>query len=121
MTEPNARLEKAWLNRVAEFAQQHGAFPHQANNNIELHHVAGRKAKHNKIHIGKWFVIPMMFDFHNPNSNHPLNVTHYRKRFTDRYGDQRTLWAQMATQILAEDGDLPFDAEVINAIADTRY
>jgi len=53
-------------------------------------------------------------------SNHELNVTHFRKRFTEVYGNQRDLWKRMITDVNFDIDCWPSE-EVINAIMDTRY
>ena len=62
---------------------------------FQLHHVVGRSAKHNKIEIGHWFILPVPFDLHDVSSNHPLNVTHHKKKFTGHFGFQRELFNEM--------------------------
>lgn len=118
---PTAAQEKAWLNRVTEYAQTHGAFPDEETYAFDRHHVLGREGKHNKVHIGRWFVLPISKEYHDTLSNNPLNVTHFRKRFTAEFGNQRDMFAAMCAVIQDEDGQLPFDMDVYHAILNTRY
>ena len=113
--------EMAWLARVAQYAEQHGSIPEGAPGAFEIHHCVGRAAKQNKIHIGNYFILPISFEMHNVMSNNPLNVTHFRKRFTEEFGTQRDLFAKMVETIAEEDGANPVPEDVFNAIMTTRY
>jgi hypothetical protein len=87
---------------------------------LQRHHVMGRKAKHNKVAIGEWFVLPIPFIYHDVSSDHPHNVTHHKHAFTDRFGPQSELFKQMIESMVELEIDLPFGQDVINAIMDTR-
>lgn len=121
MNEPTKTQEKAWLDRVTRYAEEHGAFPKGDTYNFDRHHVVGRTRKENKVHIGKWFVLPIMKKYHDNESNNPFNVTHYRRRFAIEFGWQTDLFAKMCEAIKEEDGSLPFSQEVMDAIQATRY
>ena len=118
---PTKTEEKKWLDRVTEYAQTHGAFPDGETYAFDRHHVVGREGKNNKVHIGRWFLIPVSREFHDIHSNSPLNVTHFRKRYTAEFGNQRDQFAAMCAVIKDEDGELPFDMDVYHAIMNTRY
>jgi len=89
--------------------------------NIQLHHVVGRSYKQNKVHIGHDFILPVPVVLHDVNSNHRLNVTHFRKRFTDAFGYQRDLYSKMITSMrdTGYDENLPSD-EILAAIQQTN-
>ncbi|EKC5520942.1 hypothetical protein OP256_001306 [Vibrio parahaemolyticus] len=116
--EPNAKREKKWLERVARYAEQHGSFPERSNGAFDLHHVKGRTFSHKKIHLGRWMVLPIEQDFHAVMSNNPLNVTHYKSRYEEAYGTQVGQFLEMCDQIEQEDGALPFDEAVLQAVMD---
>lgn len=118
--QPNT-IEKKWLKRISEYAQDHGSFPHYGMGAFELHHVCGRTARHNKVDIGHFFVLPVQSEYHNVNSGNPFNVTHWRKRYSIEFGNQRDQFAAMCAVIRQEDGELPFCDDVYNAIMDTKY
>lgn len=120
MKKPTAN-ESAWLVRVAQYAEQHGSIPEHAPCAFEIHHVMGRSGRQNKVKVGHWFILPVAFELHNVMSNNPLNVTHFRKRFTAEFGNQRDLFAQMVEKIAEEDGENPVPEEVFNAIMATNY
>jgi len=112
----NKADEKRWLSMVTDYR-----CVVTNRSDIQRHHVVGRTYKHNKIHIGTAFVLPLWWELHDPGSNDPLNVTHYRHRFTDVYGTQRDLFKGMIIFMKADGLTIPFDNEVIDAIMDTKY
>ncbi|WP_259556306.1 hypothetical protein [Vibrio harveyi] len=114
--EPTKTQEKAWLERIALFAQDYGSFPLQNAGDFELHHVKGRTAAHKKIHIGRWFVLPVQTKYHNVLSPDPLNVTHFKKRYEEKFEKQSKQFENMVATILDEDGELPFPDEVLEAV-----
>ncbi|EGR2972758.1 hypothetical protein ABVY18_004145 [Vibrio parahaemolyticus] len=113
--EPTPKQEKEWLQRITLYAQQHGSFPQRAQGYFDRHHIKGRTFSHNKIHLGRWLVIPIEQEYHHVLSNNSLNVTHYKSRYEDAFGTQISQFIEMCEQIKNEDGHLPFGDEVINA------
>lgn len=113
---PTQIQEKAWLNRITEYAEKHGAFPNYDNYRFDRHHVKGREFKHNKCHIGRWLVLPISKEYHDVHSNNYFNVTHYPKRYASEFGRQKDQFVAMCAVIKSEDGDLPFSDEVMQAI-----
>ena len=94
MKQANA-AQKQWMNDIAEWAYNnlHLMFGiRYLNDNFQLHHVLGRSAKQDKVSIGHWFILPIPFDLHDVSSNHPENVTHRKKDFVKRFGNQRDLF-----------------------------
>lgn len=122
MIAPNVK-QKRWLYDVARWAANSSVFNTMYDgvntSRFELHHVLGRSAKHNKVPIGHWFVIPVPFELHNVMSGHPDNVTHFKHRFTARFGEQRLLFSAMLGDMALNDYALPPD-DVIDAIMDTK-
>ncbi len=112
--EPTPSQEKKWLERVALYAADYGTFPDQNEGAYEMHHVKGRTFSHNKVHLGRWIVLPMQMDFHNVNSNNPFNVTKFKSRYEERYGSQIKQFVNMCEIILDEDGNLPFEQIVLD-------
>jgi len=110
---------KQWLQTVVEFAAKHGPVV-KGHGRVQIHHVVGPTYVHNKVPIGHWFLLPLPFELHDVSSNHPCNVTHFRKRFTEEHGEQRILFELMCEIIRAEGGTLPPD-EALQAIQQTRY
>ena len=89
-------------------------------NDVQIHHPKGRKYKNQKILIGCWWILPLNWDLHDVNSNDPLNVTHFHKKFTAKYGLQSDLFITMCDDIVLEGNVLPFSRDVIGSIRDTR-
>ena len=110
-----AKAVKDWENLVRE----QGCIV-TGQNDVQIHHVLGRTYKHNKVLIGPWYILPLCMRLHDVHSNSPFNVTHYPKRFAIEFGEQRNLFVTMC-EILASDGfELPFNEDVIYAIADCK-
>ena len=120
MKQPNA-VQKQWMKDVAEWAYQELGclYDGYCGDSFELHHVVGRSAKHNKVAIGHEFIIPVPTELHNVMSNHPDNVTHFKKNFVKRFGSQSSLFVAMIIS-MGELGYVGPSDEVINAIQDTR-
>ncbi len=109
MKQANAR-QKRWMKDVAEWAKlnlHHLYEPKYRDHPIQIHHVLGRSAKHNKVAIGHWFILPVPFELHDVLGNHPLNVTHHKHAFTDEYGKQRELFERMVAMMGQDDYELP--------------
>lgn len=114
---PTAKQEKDWLARITRYAEEHGEFPKQEFISFDRHHVKGREFKHNKVAIGRWYVLPVAKRFHEQNNN-PWNVTNYPKRYEIEFGKQKDQFVAMCMVIKDEDGELPFIDEVLHAIMD---
>ena len=109
MKPANAK-QKQWMSDVTEWASNHiqnvyGIRYFYAD--IQRHHVLGRSAKHNKIAIGHWFILPIPFELHDVSSNHPESVTHNKKAFVKRFGNQRDLFLQMVEGMCADGYEVP--------------
>jgi hypothetical protein len=65
------------------------------DSHVQVHHVEGACAKHGKVWIGQWYVLPLHWQFHDPGSNHKYHVGHSRKAFEDKYGHQAELFVRM--------------------------
>lgn len=99
---------------VAEYADQHGSFP-IGGIPWQMHHVVGGSYVQNKIPVGEWFLLPIGSEYHDPGSNNQFNVTHYRKRFSEEFGMQRDLFAEMV-RVMEADGFMVPPPEVMEAI-----
>lgn len=99
-------IEKQFLKAVMDFHNDYGVgYLYGAEwdkSPLQCHHVCGRTYKQNKVHIGHYFILPIPFDLHDVHSNHPLNVTHWRNRFTIEFGYQRDLWLKMIHKMQSE-------------------
>lgn len=119
MRQANA-IQKQWMKDIAEWVEgNHDVlYDDDFYSSFELHHVLGRSAKHNKVSIGHEFVIPVPTELHNVMSNHPDNVTHFKKNFVKRFGTQRSLFIVMVIS-MGELGYVVPSDDAINAIQDT--
>ena len=99
--------QKKWMSDIAEWANSNlhvmyiGGYAQDCE--FQLHHVLGRSAKHNKVAIGHWFIIPVPFELHDPNVNHEFHVGHAKKSFVKKFGDQRGIF-QCLVSCMAEWG-----------------
>ena len=122
-TKPNAE-QRAWLKAVADFHDEYGVIylygMEWSGSPLQIHHVAGRAYKQNKISIGHYFILPVPHMLHDVHSSHNLNVTHHRHAFTERFGLQKYLYRKMVSK-MAENGiQTPCD-DINNAIMLTKY
>tara|TARA_R110000782_G_scaffold85221_1_gene165723 strand:- start:1694 stop:2068 length:375 start_codon:yes stop_codon:yes gene_type:complete len=120
-TKPANEAQKQWMSDIADWANNNNLgllYDYDNGRGIQLHHVAGRSAKQNKVAIGHWFIIPVPFDLHDVGSSHMHNVTHHKHSFTDRFGSQRSLFSDMVDDMRMEMYVIP-PTEVLDAIKDT--
>lgn len=113
---PTRAQEKAWLARITEY----GCVITRSQHNLVRHHPIGREGKQNKLWIGRWFVFCLEWDMHHYHGQDPCNVHNHKNEFIKTYGRQSYRFANMCADIKAEDGFLPFDGEVLQAIMDTN-
>lgn len=113
--------QKRWMETISNWYEQVGFIDLELESYLfQRHHVAGRKYKHNKVAIGEWFILPLPFNLHDVSSDHPLNVTHHKNKFTEKFGLQSVLFKEMIESMVELGVILPFDQDVINSIMDTR-
>ena len=121
MKQANAK-QKQWMKDITEWAEDNIQLVYGVNYlnaNIQRHHVLGRSAKHNKVEIGHWFILPIPFELHDVSSNHPENVTHSKKDFVKRFGNQRDLFLMLVEDMRDCGYELPPE-EVCEAIMSTN-
>ena len=119
---PANTKQKQWLSDIAEWAQDNISKIYGAEFDgcaIQLHHVLGRSAKHNKIAIGHEFVIPVPYALHDVNSNHEDNVTRHKHTFTAKFGLQSVIFEMMFINMESQGYDVP-SSEILYSIMDTR-
>jgi hypothetical protein len=113
--------QRQWMNNITEWAENNLAMLYGCTYecvDIQRHHVLGRSAKHNKVDIGHWFILPVPFELHDVSSNHPENVTHRKKAFVRAFGNQRDLFLTMVEDMRDYGYELP-PADVCEAIRTT--
>ena len=121
MKQANA-AQKKWMSDITEWAENNIQILYGdewSNKPIQRHHVLGRSAKHNKVEIGHWFILPVPFELHDVSSNHDLNVTHRKKAFTREFGKQFQLFEKMCLSMEDYGYNMP-DFKTYNAIWMTK-
>lgn len=125
MKQANA-AQKRWMKSIADFIENESLGilygpEFEGRKDFQLHHVLGRSAKHNKVAIGYWFIIPVPIELHDVHSNHPDNVTHFKKNFVKRFGQQCGIF-QCLVGCMQQFGeyDMNVPDEVYAAIMDTN-
>jgi hypothetical protein len=114
--------EKDWRKDITQLIDELGIgclYKGYTYEPYQRHHVLGKSAKHNKIHIGYWFINPVPFELHDVNSNHEFNVTHHKKAFKSEYGNESEIFKRLIV-LMKEHGYNTPPKEVIDAIMDTR-
>ena len=117
---PNA-AEKQWLKDITSFIDDVGIelfYTGWNGSAYQRHHVVGKSGKHNKVHIGYWFINPVPWQLHDVSSDHPLNVTHNKNAFRKEYGDETAIF-QCLVSCMAQWGYAIPPDDVYNAIMDT--
>ena len=102
MGKPANTEQRKLMSDIAEYVQENGlgelyGHDYDGHTNIQLHHVLGRTARHNKIDIGHWFIIPVPFELHDPNVSHKYHVHKCKKAFVRRFGNQRDIYEHLVT------------------------
>lgn len=117
------KAQKQWMSDITEFIQENGFYclynEHLGHFDFERHHVLGKTAKQDKVPIGHWFIIPVPRFLHDVNSNHTDNVTHFKHRFTNRFGYQRQIFERLCF-LMKESGCQIPPQDVCDAIKRTR-
>ena len=114
------------MKNIAKFVEDEGLgvlYGHEfaGRKDFQLHHVLGRSAKHNKVAIGHWFIIPVPVELHDVHSNHPDNVTHFKKNFVKRFGEQCGIFQILVSCMERfREYDMNVPDEVYAAIMDTN-
>lgn len=120
MKQANA-AQKKWMSDISKWAHDDGIailFGIEYPSSIQLHHVVGRSAKHNKVSIGHEFILPLPFELHDVSSDEPDNVTHHKKAFTKKHGSQASLFQIMISDMKERGYKVP-SMEIYHAIMDT--
>tara|TARA_R110000772_G_scaffold31913_5_gene78499 strand:+ start:631 stop:1005 length:375 start_codon:yes stop_codon:yes gene_type:complete len=120
-TKPANAAQKKWMSIISEWAIENiGELygDEWSGTQFQLHHVMGRSAKQDKVEIGHWFILPVPFALHDVSSNHLLNVTHHKKSFVRKFGNQSEIFNQMLHSMWDEGLETP-SFDINNAIGST--
>ena len=100
---PN-KAQKDWMEAVRELGSVISGGP------AVIHHVVGRTGKHNKVHIGHWWLIPLTDDEHK--ALHKGDRDLYSDIFETRKEFEKWAFKLVCNQI----GATPFSGDVYRAI-----
>ena len=120
-SKPANSVQKKWMSDVASWACEGISYLYGCDDpkGFQLHHVLGRSAKHNKVLIGHWFIIPVPFTYHDIGEKNNLNVSYFKHNFTDEFGKQTKLFDVMVSDMILGGYDPP-PLEAYQAIMDTN-
>ncbi len=105
--------QKEWREEVREL----GCIISGEKGGIEIHHVLGATAKHNKVPIGHEFILPLTPWYHRLNP--VLNVTDNKHLFELNFDTQVGLFDKlMELYVFHYEKPVPLAPEVIDAIRD---
>ena len=113
--------QKQWMSDISDWANNNNldlTYDYDDPKGFQLHHVLGRSAKHNKVSIGHWFIIPVPYELHDIYGKHECNVSNSKNKFTAKYGNQREIFNNMVDDMRMEMYQLP-PTEVLEAIRGT--
>ena len=108
---PPTAEQKRWREKVRAI----GCIACGERMGTEIHHCAGRTAKHNKIAIGHWWILPLCHGCHVLLTEGPDRLAEARFGFTfvGRWDLEKLLYADLMTHFR---DDVPLD--VLNSIYD---
>jgi len=91
--------------------------------NPAIHHCAGSTAKHNKIHIGQWWTIPLCYECHQGDEGIHGNLKRLYdfdmpREFNRKDAEKRKFKDCVFDYFHFDYGELPMPLEVIEAIRD---
>lgn len=119
---PANAAQKKWMEDITYFIKENGiglgalyGSEYMYDTRIQRHHVLGRSAKQNKVHIGHWFILPVPFELHDPNMDHKFHVGKCKKAFVKRFGTQRSLFYTMYKSMREQGYKVP-DISILDAI-----
>jgi hypothetical protein len=105
--------QKRWREEVREL----GCIINGEKGGVEIHHVLGATAKHNKQPIGHEFILPLSTWYHRQCPT--LNVTDHKHLFEANFGTQVALFNKLLTLYeFHYEKPVPLNPDVIQAIRD---
>ena len=87
------------LREWEELVRSTGCCVTGATNGVQIHHVKGRTYKHNKVHIGGVYILPLHESVHMVTGSHP-NAYHKNKHgFIEEFGLPSFLWVEVLRRV----------------------
>lgn len=110
-SQPNA-AERRWLEAVVDYGP---AALDLSCQKMEVHHVAGRSAKHNKVDIGHWWILYLPKTLHDLAGTPAFDQQIFGFTFGGRWDAEKLLFRRVASDLRELIPD-----EVYQAIMDYR-
>ena len=88
------------LRDYEELIRSFGCIITGADNDIQIHHVKGRKYKHNKQLIGPYYVFPLHESLHLRDAEHPKAFHKGKHAFYEEFGSRQYLWTKVYLQLM---------------------
>ena len=118
-------IEQRWLETVAEFGRESrflvdyfGVYCDQPTQ-FHIDHILGAQAKRKidlvSVKIGEFAIIPLPIELHEKTSGNKFNLNN-RAAFKENFGSRKSLFEEMISMMKSEGIEIPFDADVVEAI-----
>ena len=120
------KAEKDWIDAVVEFAQisswlvtKYSDFTHE-DGVFQIDHIIGAKAKR-KVNgitqrVGELAIMAIPMKLHESGGSHKLNRTERPSNYRKAFVHEKPVWLEMIRATQNEGYEIPFSAEVIQAI-----
>ncbi len=108
------------LREWEELVRETGCCVTGRTDNVQIHHVVGRKGKHNKVRIGGVYILPLNRDYHMLDGKHP-NAWHKNKKgFIAEFGPARYLFMSVMNALIDDGQEVCgyVTGEMLNSIMD---
>lgn len=106
---PNA-AQTRWREQVRSLGSIASGMFGCPSDPIEIHHAAGRSASHNKIHVGHWWILPLLKSEH----EQIPDLGHERKRW------EKSMFGKVLVKLETRGTPIPFGRDVYQAIMEYR-
>ena len=90
------------LREWEELVRSTGCCVTGADNDIEIHHVKGRTYKHNKVHIGGVYILPLHKSVHMITGDHPKAWHKGKHGFIEEFGCPKQLFRSTYMKVYKE-------------------
>lgn len=90
------------LREWEELVRSTGCCVTGATNDVEIHHVKGRTYKHNKVHIGGVYILPLHKSVHMVTGSHPCAWHKDKHGFISAFGSPKELFNKVLDQLCFE-------------------
>ena len=91
------------LREFEELVRSTGCCVTGATNGVQIHHVKGRTYKHNKVHIGGVYILPLHESVHMVTGSHPKAWHKGKRHFIREFGHPYDLFRGVVESLDFED------------------